>query len=132
MKDHYNIKQAAEVIGVSTKTVRKRIQSGELPAVWEDRGKGMSQWWIPMGAVQAAATTLEAIPVTRHLSPVEVAQMIQNAVREAVQQELENFREDMEIRSDQRDKKLMEAIRAIQEERRNQSAKPWWKKMLKS
>lgn len=129
MEGHYSVKQAAEILGVSTKTIRNRITTGQLKAVWEDRGKGMSQWWIPMETINAATQTVEVVPVTRQISPAEVGQIIQMAVEEAVQKELTKFREEMDARADQRDQKLMEAIRMIQEERRERQ-KTWWQRLF--
>ena len=118
MEGHYSVKQAAQVLNLSTKTIRNRISSGELPATWEDRGAGMSQWWIPIEAVQIAATTVEVIPVTRQLTPGEVGQIVQNAVQTAIRQELEPVREEIgQLRGEleshfrRQDERIRETIR---------------------
>lgn len=130
MEGYYSVKQAAEVLRVSTKTVRNRISNGELTAIWEERGKGMSQWQIPIAVVEAAAsTTLEAIPTTRQVSIEEVGRIVKGAVQDAVQEvvrgELERFKEELEERVEARDRKLLEVIRTVQEERRERPKGIW-------
>ena len=127
MEGFYSIKQAARAMRVSTKTIRNRIADKELPAVWEDRGAGMSQWWIPMAAIQAAATTVEVIPITRQLSPLEVGQIVQSAVQIAIKQELNPIQEEIsQLRNElenhfrRQDEKIRETIKP----------KSFWKKLF--
>lgn len=93
MEGHYSVKQAAAVLKVTTKTIRNRIASKELPAVWEDRGKGMSQWWIPIEAVNEAAFKQPTNSVT--ISTETLKHIIQNVVHEAVKQEIKPLRDDL-------------------------------------
>jgi excisionase family DNA binding protein len=127
LEGHYSVKQAAEAMKVSTKTIRNRIASGELPAAWEDRGVGMSQWWIPIEALQIAATTVEVIPITRQLTPNEVGQIVQNAVQAAIKQELKPVKEEIsQLRGE------LENHFRRQDEKIRKAAKPkvFWKRFF--
>jgi hypothetical protein len=131
MDGHYSVKQAAAAMHVSTRTIRNRITSGELPAVWEERGKGMSQWWIPIAVVQTAATTtVEVVPVTRQLSPAELGQIVhtavQNAVQEVVKTEIQQLRGELESHFRRQDERIREALTPKPEKK-----KGFWKKLLR-
>ncbi len=130
MENHYTVKQAAEILGCSTKTIRSRIANKELFAVWEDLGRGMSRWQIPFSVIDTPST-LPTIPLSKPLTTAEIGNIVhtavQNAVQGVIQNELQQFRDDMEARADQRDEKLMQVIRVLQE---NKKKLPWWKKIL--
>jgi len=128
----HSVKQAAALLGVSQKTVRSWIHEKTLEAVWEDRGVGQSQWWIPMEAISRTLAKnqpeghLEGFrgvePVPQTPTNADVAQMIeaavQNAVQGVVRTELDRFEARTEARADERDQRLMEVLRAVQNERR--------------
>ena len=59
MSRQMTIKEAAEMLGVSDKTVRRRIKKGELPAQLVDSPYG-EQYMIPADAVEAASQTMVA------------------------------------------------------------------------
>jgi len=130
LENHYTVKQAAEVLGVSPKTVRSRIANKELSATWEDLGRGMSRWQIPFSAIETPDSSVQTIPLPlpKPLTPSEISNVVHAAVQKAVQgviqTELKQFRDDIEARADQRDEKLMQVIRILQE---NKKPKPWWK-----
>ncbi|SFM30979.1 helix-turn-helix domain-containing protein [Pelosinus propionicus] len=130
MEGHLSIKQVADILKVSSKTVRSRISSGQLAAVWEERGKGMSCWQIPIDAVEAPSSGGEVLSLTKQLTSNEIAKMVhtavQNAVQGVVEKELVKIKNDIEGRADERDRRLMEVIRGIQERQRL----PWWKKII--
>ena len=45
--EYFSVKETAEILGVTTKTIRNRIEKKQLSAVWYEVGKGQSQWLIP-------------------------------------------------------------------------------------
>ena len=130
MENHYTVKQAAEILGCSTKTVRSRIASKELFATWEDLGRGMSRWQIPCSIIDTPSD-IQTIPLSKPLTSTEIGNVVhaavQSAVQGVIQTELRQLRDDMEARADQRDEKLMQVIRVLQE---NKKQLPWWKKIL--
>jgi len=81
MEGFYNIRQASKILGVSTKTVRNRIKTGALPAVFENRNEGLSFWKIPISALEITSTiAVKSIPMltitmpkTQFLSPAELS-----------------------------------------------------------
>lgn len=128
MDGHYSVKQTAEILKISTKTVRNRIASKELPAVWEDRGKGMSQWWIPMEAVNVATTTIEVVPMTRQLTPLELKETFKSAIKEEIEPlklEITQLRAELESHFRRTDERLREAIKPDQE-----PSKSFWARLF--
>jgi excisionase family DNA binding protein len=77
------IKQCAEVLGVSTQTIRRRIEKGELLARKEVTDVS-ERWLIQADQLNAATTDIEVIPVNRQLSVVEIQQAIQQVVAATV------------------------------------------------
>ena len=52
-EDFYSVKECAEILGVTTRTIRNRIERKELSAFWNEIGKGQSQWLIPKKDIAA-------------------------------------------------------------------------------
>lgn len=132
MDGHYSVKQTAEILKCSTKTVRSKIVNKTLPAVWEDRGKGMSQWWIPMEAVNIATSTIDVIPVTRQLTPLELTETLKSAIREEIaplKDEISQLRGELESHFRRTDERLREAIKPSPEP--NQEPKSFWARFFK-
>lgn len=77
------IKQCAEVLGVSTQTIRRRIEKGELLARKEVTDVN-ERWLIQADQLNAATTNIDVIPVNRQLSVVEIQQAIQQVVAATV------------------------------------------------
>lgn len=82
--DKLTIKQAAQALGVSAQTIRRRISKGELPATKEMTDFG-EMWFIPASAVEASTHTLEVVPLTRSITPSEIGQIIDFAVAKQVE-----------------------------------------------
>lgn len=125
MDGHYSVKQTAEILKLSTKTVRNRIASGELTAVWEERGKGQSQWWIPMETVNLATTTIEVVQVTRQLTPLELKETLKSAIREEIEplkEEITQLRAELENHFRRTDERLRETIKP----KPDQEPKSFW------
>jgi excisionase family DNA binding protein len=77
------IKQCAEVLGVSTQTIRRRIEKGELLARKEVTDVN-ERWLIQADQLNAATTNIDVIPVNRQLSVGEIQQAIQQVVAATV------------------------------------------------
>ncbi len=77
------IKQCAEVLGVSTQTIRRRIEKGELLARKEVTDVN-ERWLIQADQLNAATTNIDVIPVNRQLSVVGIQQAIQQVVAATV------------------------------------------------
>lgn len=133
MEGYYSVKQTAEAMHLSQKSVRNYIKAGKIPGViWEERGQGMSQWWIPIEATEVAATaTVDAdvVQVTRQLSSAELGQIIQTAVQNAVQDvvktEIQQLRVELDSHFKRQDERIREAIKPPHEER-----KSFWRRVF--
>jgi len=142
-----DLKEAAGKLGVSETTVRRWIKTGRLQAHIIDGPYG-PQYEIDEKAVEAAKN-FDKMPVVISGSggslPQEVLiKTIQAAAKEAVSRELLDFKNEVyEIRrqvvdrveklaawQEERDKKLLEAIREIQR-RQEEMRQPFWKRWFK-
>jgi len=115
MEGYYSVKEAAERLGCSTKTIRTRIKNQTLEAVWEDRGRGMSQWWIPAAAINSATSTIEVVPVVKPLTTTEVRALFKEAVQEELEPlrgEIQNLRAELESHYRRTDERLREATKS--------------------
>lgn len=130
--EYYSVKEAAEILGVTTKTIRNRIEKKELLAVFHDIGVGQSQYLIPKSAVNMAVSTMEVVPLSRAVSVSEIVQAVkaqmmeENASLRSEMAEIKASQERIEESLAERDKRLLEVIRAIQE-RDEKEKKPFWK-----
>jgi hypothetical protein len=138
--DYYSVKECSEILGVTTKTIRNRIDDQRLAAVWYEIGPGQSQWLIAKETIKALVDNDGKI--SRDLS---VPSALINAVKAQIKAENEarmaenaQIREELrEVRETQariekslieRDEKLMQVIRERQEE--SKKAVPRWKMFL--
>jgi|GEM_PF-2028069 len=130
MIDHVTIRQAAERLGVSSKTVRNRITKKEIPAIWEDRGEGMSQWQIPLSYLEIASTVhatdaptlphpiepclptpLEAI--AESITTIQLKEVFRDAIRDEVaplRSELTQLRVELDSQFKRQDERIRAAI----------------------
>lgn len=100
MSRQMTIKEAAEMLGVSDKTVRRRIKKGELPAELVDSPYG-EQYMIPADAVEAASQTLTVATVEKQPDPMTIALAIGQALdkRDAeIKAEIQSLREEIRQR----------------------------------
>lgn len=72
MVERLTIKQAAQALGVSEKTVRRMIKDGRLKAYLEPSVYGQ-QYYIPAEQISSAMQIVEAIKVKKEYSIEEVA-----------------------------------------------------------
>lgn len=136
--DYYSVKDCAGILGVTTKTIRNRIDDKKLHAVWNEIGKGQSQWLIPKEVIRAIVD--KEVSNSRQISiPNNSMDEIKAQIRaenEAIRQELAEMRmAQQEIAFTQariekslleRDEKLIGVIRERMEEQQEKS-RYWWK-----
>ncbi|SFM38510.1 helix-turn-helix domain-containing protein [Pelosinus propionicus] len=132
-QEYFSVKEAAEMLNCTTKTIRNRIERKELKAVYHKIGIGQSQYLIPKEEINIATITTEVIPVSRAISIGELKEAIKAEMRAEnaqIREELSVVRETqerIEKSLQERDARLLEAIRERQHERQEQAEKPWWK-----
>lgn len=130
--EYFSVKEAAEMLSCTTKTIRNRIERKELKAVYHLIGIGQSQYLIPKKEINVAATTTEVVAVSRSVSLAEIRASIkaemqeenallrsENAVLRAEIQEIKESQgriEKLLVRS------LEKPVEAVPE-----TQKPWWK-----
>lgn len=115
--DFYTIKEVSELLGVTTKTIRNRIERKDIPAKFHDIGKGQSQYLIPKSAIDIPSTATDVVPFSRQVSaPALVSEIISH-----LQEENKALKEQLsEIQETQKKILLM-----LEEQREAQ--KPWYK-----
>ena len=126
---YYSVKECAEILKVTTKTIRNRVDSGVIKAVFHNQGAGQSQYLILKASIAVPTFTQEVVTLSRPISMGDLTQ----AVREQIRVENTLLRDEIrEVRSTQerienllmdRDIKLMEAVRGRQREQKRR----WWK-----
>lgn len=150
-----DIKEASRRLNISETTARRWIKSGRLQARLIEGPYGL-QYEISEEAVERARR-IENVPVLIHNdNPIITQEDIVKAIQEGIanqmakveqgilqeindlRQELEHTRRALAIGIEERDKKLLEAIREIQERQRQEYERrererllPWWKKIFK-
>lgn len=139
--DYYSVRECAEILGVTTKTVRNRIEDKKLNAVWYDLGRGKSQWLILKTDIQAIIDEQEEkLPRQISLPPALLAE-IKESIKAEMRAENAQIRAELQAVKDEvlagqeriektlleRDARLLQAIRERQEERQQDSKNPWWK-----
>lgn len=140
------IKQAAERLDISDRTVRRWIADGKLQAE-KVPGPYGPEWRIPAAAVNTAQQVIDVVKVERPNDPEALALALAQALQErdkklfeaifdefnqrfdALQEQLREQAAASEARDEarreweaERDRRLMEAIRERQEQRRRR----WW------
>lgn len=86
-KEEYTIKEAAQRLGISESTVRRRVKSGELSAEKKEGPYG-DQWFIPKEEINTAQTVTDVVEVDQPMSKEEVKNLISEAISETVDQAL--------------------------------------------
>jgi MerR family copper efflux transcriptional regulator len=124
-----SVKQAAARLGVSTRTIRRRIKAGELEASLTDGPYGQ-EYRIPLEAIQTAQTVTDVIAFNRQADVNTLALAVAQAISEtqkATQAELEALRQQIRVLTDTVDKQTqaLEASRQLLEAR-----KPWYKRFF--
>lgn len=93
----YSIAEAAERLGLSKKTVRRRIQKGDLPAKLEEGPYG-PEYRIPAEAITTAQEVIDVVKVERPTDPMTLAMVIVQALEErdrCLQEEITELRREV-------------------------------------
>jgi|CZCA01.1.fsa_nt_gi excisionase family DNA binding protein len=93
----YNIAEAAEMLGISKRTVRRRIQKGELPADLEEGPYG-PEYRIPAEAITTAQEIVDVVRVERPTDPQTLAMIVVRALEErdrCLQEEITELRREV-------------------------------------
>lgn len=64
MQGYLTVREAAEQLGISEKTVRRRIKNGSLPAELKQGDYGQ-QYFIPADAIETAQAITDVVEVKR-------------------------------------------------------------------
>jgi MerR family copper efflux transcriptional regulator len=131
MTKGYTISEAADLLGLSTKTIRRRIKQGEIPATLEPGPYG-DQYIIPAEAIDTAQQIVDVVRVDRPTDPMTLALVITQALDErdkGLQDEIAQLRQQVETLTralDERDRQLVEQL----QEALLQDRQPWWKRLF--
>lgn len=119
MQGYLTIKEVAEQLEVSEKTIRRRIKEGTLPAELME-GRYGQQYFIPADAVNTAQAITDVVQVKREHDARALSIAIVKALEErdkAMQEELAAMREELTA--------AREAIEQLKNELQ-QFQRPWW------
>ena len=124
-----SVKAAAARLGVSTRTIRRRIKAGDLEASLVDGPYG-HEYRIPLAAIQTAQTVTDVIAFNRQTDVNTLALAIARAIGEtqqATRAELEALREQVRVLTEAVNKQTqsLEASRQMLEAR-----KPWYRRLF--
>ena len=72
MAEKYTVAEVAEKLGVSARTIRRRIANGELPAIFEDGPYGR-QYFVDGEQVRSAEHIIDVVKVERANDPRAIA-----------------------------------------------------------
>lgn len=133
--EYYSVRECAELLGVTPKTIRNRIEDKRLNAVWHDLGRGKSQWLILKTAIKDIVESKDSkIPTpislpTALMDEIKAQIKAENSALMAEIQEVKQTQARMEKSLLERDEKLMTVIRERQQERQEVKLS-WWKKLF--
>ena len=131
---YLSIQEAADALGVSKDTVRRRIKKDQINAEKFNGPYGL-QYYIPESELSPAEIN-EVVEVNRSLTPQEIKEVVQQAYAEQqgeLKHEIEGLKEQvnklqkqLDEKLEERDQKLLEEIRNRQQEEK----KSWWQKIF--
>lgn len=90
----YTIKQAAEILEVSTSTVRRRIKSKEIKAEKKESPYG-KQYFIPGSELDRAVMEKDSIEIGQVSKPIDKEEFL-NSVLEVTESNLKNLFQGLE------------------------------------
>lgn len=131
MGQHLTLKEAAEALGVSVDTVRRRIKSGQIPAEKVEGPHGL-QWIIRANDLTASAEIIEVVPVKTELQGTELVALIREAVKEGQREQAEEVRQLRKevTQLNERIEGLVRALPAGDPERKEKPGR-WWSRLFK-
>ena len=115
------IKEAARRLGISERTVRRRIKDGSLPAELKQGDYGQ-QYFIPADVIETAQVITDVVEVKRVHDGQALSMAIVRAMEErdkALEGELIAMREELAA--------TREALEDLKNEISQQQRRPWWK-----
>jgi excisionase family DNA binding protein len=131
MTAEYTIKEAAEKLGVSEATVRRRIKKGEMRVEMQDSPYGQ-QYMIPETEVNTTQVINNVVRVDRPIPLEKLVASFQQAL-EAHDQNLAQRMEDMTRgKSDAMEKEieLMRNEMKLLRESMERTSRPWWRRIF--
>lgn len=113
-----SIEQAAQILGVSKDTVRRRIKSGEYQAE-KKVGVYGEEWKLPAFQFDKAIEIKEVVPMTRQVTVVELEQamqrLMQNAANKAMSQAMQEQTKKIKDELQETKTELKEELREAKE-----------------
>lgn len=117
--DYLTITEAAEKLGVSKDTIRRRIKKGEITAELRDGPYG-HQYYIPLDGLAKAVQIVNVTEVENVVPLDKLLQMAQEVISENVTQEIQSLREELAATKEE----LKEAIADLGQ---GKNKRPWWR-----
>lgn len=93
-KDSYTLKEAAEILDLSTRSVRQKLLDGDLNG-YKAKGKYGAQWFIPKSEIDIEVAVEEVIPMRKPISPSEFKTALREALRVSLEESLKEHKEEM-------------------------------------
>ena len=121
MEGYLTIKEAARRLGISERTVRRRIKDGSLPAELKQGDYGQ-QYFIPADVIETAQVITDVVEVKKVHDGQALSMAIVRAMEErdkALEGELIAMREELAA--------TREALEDLKNEISQQQRRPWWK-----
>lgn len=148
--DYYTALELAEILGLEKNTIIYRCKKGYYPGSIKkepDRTSPQGMWLIPKSLIDTPTVVKDVATFTRQVAPGDLAKILENAVVQAVEQAVEPLYKTIDEQTakikelndkftlnsaniEKRDERLMEAIRLIQQNQKEQAGRPWWKKVF--
>jgi len=127
MPEELSIKEAAEMLGVSERTVRRRIKDGSLPAK-KKMGQYGQQWFILSSAIKTTQEITDVVEVKRRHDAQALSLAVVKAFDEVVKSELEAMKAEVAASREEVAAARMEIaeLRQMLEDRRRERL---WKKI---
>ena len=140
MMKEYTIKEAADLLDLSTSTIRRRIKSNKIKAKKKETKFG-PQYFIPSQEINKATIEEKVIEAKEVNQPVPVEEFKNSIIRavqdnnaELLDKKIEGFKEGLERSIERQNRRLMEEVTANMEniiEQQNQAIKDLQEKVEK-
>lgn len=108
----YDLKTAAELLGVSTRTVRQRLIDGDLDG-YKKQTKYGPKWYVPASEIKVEKATIDVVPLRKPISASEFRAAMKESLKAAIK---ERDQEMVDKLSEVMDQKFEEKLSAIEEE----------------
>lgn len=122
MQGYLTVREAAEQLGISEKTVRRRIKNGSLPAELKQGDYGQ-QYFIRADAIETAQAITDVVEVKRVHDVQALSMAVVQALDErnkTLESELATIREELAA--------TREALQKLQETlTQQQRPRAWWR-----